>query len=172
MVSNLAAVGIKTTTYWFVGHPGETEEDFQETLALLEELKNDIYEAESDYFNYHYSGQVDSDKWADKRKPVFPGKYRDMLITQTWTVDCEPSREEIFSRLNRFVEHCKKLGIPNPYTLNEIHQADNRWKRLHENAVPSLLEFKESNSPIDDREKVKNFIQAVNIPKDDGNFNF
>jgi hypothetical protein len=171
-VSNLAAVGIKTTTYWFVGHPGETEQDFQQTLDLLEELKDDIYEAESDYFNYHYSGQVDSDKWADRRSPVFPGKYRNMLITQTWTVDCQPSREEIFSRLNRFVQHCNKIGIPNPYTLNEINQADIRWKKLHENAVPPLMDFKKSPTPLDDREKVKNFIQALTIPGDDGNFNF
>ncbi|MCP4153891.1 MAG: radical SAM protein, partial [bacterium] len=45
-VSSLAAVGIKTTTLWIVGHPGETEEDFQQTLDLIEELRNDIYEAE------------------------------------------------------------------------------------------------------------------------------
>ncbi|MCP5108937.1 MAG: radical SAM protein, partial [bacterium] len=36
-VSSFAMAGIKTTTYWVIGHPGETEEDFQMTLDLVEE---------------------------------------------------------------------------------------------------------------------------------------
>jgi radical SAM superfamily enzyme YgiQ (UPF0313 family) len=172
MVSNLAATGIKTTTYWFVGHPGETEEDFQQTLDLLERLRDDIYEAESDYFNYHYSGQTGSDQWGEKRRLVFPEKYRDMLVTQTWTIDCEPSREEIFSRLNRFVEHCKKLGIPNPYTMEGIYQADIRWKELHDNAVPPLLEFRKNKALTDDRQHIKMPKPARYVPEDEGSFLF
>jgi hypothetical protein len=34
-VSALAYAGIKTTTYWVIGHPGETEADFQQTLDLV-----------------------------------------------------------------------------------------------------------------------------------------
>jgi radical SAM superfamily enzyme YgiQ (UPF0313 family) len=52
-VSALAYAGIKTTTYWVIGHPGETGEDFQQTLDLLEELKDDIFQAECNYFLVH-----------------------------------------------------------------------------------------------------------------------
>jgi radical SAM superfamily enzyme YgiQ (UPF0313 family) len=41
-LTNLARVGIKTSTYWVIGFPGETEEDFQQTLDILEELKEEI----------------------------------------------------------------------------------------------------------------------------------
>lgn len=33
----LAMAGIKTTTYWVMGHPYETEDDFQQTLNLVEQ---------------------------------------------------------------------------------------------------------------------------------------
>ncbi len=38
-LSSLAQAGIKTTTYWVIGYPGETEEDFQQTLDLVKEMK-------------------------------------------------------------------------------------------------------------------------------------
>jgi radical SAM superfamily enzyme YgiQ (UPF0313 family) len=41
-LSNLAYARIKTTTYWIVGYPGETEEDFLKTLTLIKELQNEI----------------------------------------------------------------------------------------------------------------------------------
>jgi len=172
MIATLANVGIKTTTYWLIGHPGETLEDFQQTLDFLEENKNNIYEAECEYFNYYYAGQTNSDKWADKRILVYLEKFRDMLIIQKWGVDGEPSREEIFRRVARFVQHCEKLGIPNPYSLNEVYQADERWKNLHENAVPSVLDFGNASSYVDDRNTVKKLTAVRNRIQDDGNFNF
>ncbi|MCP4148239.1 MAG: radical SAM protein, partial [bacterium] len=39
----LAYAGIKTTTFFVIGHPGETEEDFQKTLDFVEEYKDYIY---------------------------------------------------------------------------------------------------------------------------------
>lgn len=172
VIASLANAGIKTTTYWLIGHPGETEEDFQQTLDFIEENKNNIYEAECEYFNYYYAGQTNSDKWADKRIPVYPQQARDMLIIQKWGVDGEPSREEIFRRVARFVQHCEKLGIPNPYSLNEVYQADERWKNLHENAVPSVLEFGNGNSYVDDRNTVKKLVIVQNKIQDEGDFNF
>jgi len=171
-LSNLANAGIKTTTYWVIGHPGETEKDFLQTLELLEETKNNIYEAECNPFTFGYSGQGKTHRWKDKRVLLYPEKAKDMLIIQSWNKKGLPSREETYKRMNRFVQHCKTLGIPNPYSLNEIYQADNRWKKLHENAVPSLVDFKTRESYIDEckRLRKKSFLKPT--LQDDGDFGF
>jgi radical SAM superfamily enzyme YgiQ (UPF0313 family) len=149
-ISCLAAVGIKTTTYWVIGHPGETEADFQQTLDLLEKLKDDIYEADCNPFNFFPSGQVNSWQWKDKYMSLYPPSAVKMLLIQTWIVKGEPTREETYRRVSRFMAHCRKLGIPNPYSMQEIYQADERWKRLKRNAVPTMLEFKKKGSIIDE----------------------
>lgn len=161
-LSSLAYAGIKTTTYWVIGHPGETREDFLQTLELVSQLGNDIWQAECAPFDYYYSGQNHSDQWADKRKLLYPADAADMLIAQTWILDCEPTREETFQRVFRFGEHCRKLGIPNPYSLDEIYKADQRWQKLHKNAVPPLLDFQKKGVYIDETKNVKKLHFAQN----------
>jgi radical SAM superfamily enzyme YgiQ (UPF0313 family) len=165
-ISALAHAGIKTTTLWVVGHPGETDEDFQQTLDLIEELRSDIYEAECRPFYYYLSGQAGSgsDWWGNLEKiPLYPEDKENILLFQTWLLDCEPSREVSYQRMNRFVRHCKKLGVPNPYSMQDIYEADQRWKRLHKNAVPPLVEFKNPDNYIDERKNIKK-INLVQIP--------
>lgn len=171
-LSSLAYAGIKTTTYWLIGHPGETEEDFQKTLNIVAELKDFIWQAECNPFRYYYDSQNCSDIWAGFRKPLYPGKADDMLIFQEWTLDIEPSREVVYHRLNRFVSHCKKLGIPNPYSAYESFEADKRWKELHKNAVPSLQSFAGENSYVDENKNIKAISLAVNTRKSDLHFDF
>ncbi|MCX6584760.1 MAG: radical SAM protein [Candidatus Aminicenantes bacterium] len=171
-IRSLAGAGIKTTTYFVVGFPGETEEDFQQTLDFIEELKNDIWQMECNPFYYYYAGQPEGDKWANYRMLLYPGYARDLLISQTWILNCEPSREERFKRMFRLVEHCKKLGIPNPYSTEEMYEADERWKNLHENAVPSIIEFQDRGVYIDENKHVKRLIPAREIPQEDGDFVF
>ena len=169
-VFNLARAGIKTTTYWVIGYPGETEEDFQMTLELVRELSPVIYEAECQPFYFFLTGQVNSNnrEWEKNKKiPLFPGR-EEMLLLQTWIMDCEPSREETYERVSRFTAHCQGLGIPNPYTLQEIHSADKRWKKLHKNAVPSLIDFTNENDDIQENKKVKILNAAQKRPIDDG----
>jgi radical SAM superfamily enzyme YgiQ (UPF0313 family) len=168
----LAQAGIKTTTYWVIGHPGETEEDFQKTLDLIEELKNEIWQAECNPFTYHFTGQMDEEQWADKRMLLYPEDARDMLIIQTWVLDCYPPRQEIYRRVYRFEEHCKKLGIPNPYSADELFKADERWKKLHRNAVPSLMDLANNNFDIDERKKVKQMIAVKSHYQEEGDFDF
>lgn len=170
-ISALAYAGIKTTTYWVVGYPGETEEDFQLTLDLIEELKSDIYEAETNPFWYVPNGQINADEWWQKSKLLYPESAKDMLIVQQWILDEDPSREERYSRVNRFDKHCKKLGIPNPYSLNEIHFADQRWKKIHKNAVPALEEFKEGVY-INENKFIKEMNVFHNIMQHDENWGF
>jgi len=177
-VTSLASAGIKTTTYWVIGYPGETEEDFQQTLALIEEMKDDPYEADCNPFAYFLKGQVNSQNWgqAHECRLLYPDRAREMLITQTWILDCAPHRQEIYSRLNRFVAHCRKLNLPNPYSLREIYAADERWKKLHPNAVPSVLEFeknKDSGDAVKDDFRDNAMIATARATiEDDGDWGF
>lgn len=158
----LASAGIKTTTFWLFGFPGETEDDFLQTLAFIEECADNIYEADCNAFNYFLSGQANSEDWHKNHKHarLYPEWAKEMLVTETWILDGEPSREAAYSRLNRFVEHCAKLGIPNPYSLKDVYKADERWKKLHKNAVPSIVELKSETIYIDESRQIKELITA------------
>ncbi len=154
-VSSLAYAGVKTTTYWVIGHPDETEEDFQQTLDLIEELKDDIFQAECNYFLYHYSNQASADKWAPYRQPLYPDWANKILIFKHWTLNYDPVREETFRRVHRFEAHCRKLGIPNPYSYKEHVEADKRWQKLHSNAVPGIMEFMKKDKYIDENRLIQ-----------------
>jgi hypothetical protein len=149
-ITSFAQAGIKTTAYWVIGHPGETEEDFRMTMDLVEELKDMIYQSECNPFLYHYCGQNSSDKWKDKRMLLYPEEAKEMLVFDSWTLDVEPRREVAYERMHRFVSHCQNLGIPNPYSLKESFDADRRWKKLHQFAVPPLHEFVEEEKHVQD----------------------
>lgn len=171
-VSSLARAGIKTTTYWVIGHPGETGDDFQKTLDLIEELKNDIYQAETNPFWYVPNAQVNDTCWNSRSKLLYPEWAGELLLLRQWVLDEAPNREERYSRVNRFARHCKRLGIPNPYSTFEIHLADQRWKRLHKNAVPALEEFKEKDVYIDENKYVKEVNPIGHMEQHDENWGF
>jgi radical SAM superfamily enzyme YgiQ (UPF0313 family) len=171
-VSSLAYAGIKTSACWVIGHPGETEADFQLTLDLVEELKDDIYEVWSSPFYYYPSAQANMRVWEKDAYPLYPDWAADLLLIQTWYPACEPSREETYQRMYRFVQHCRRLGIPNPYTLHDLYRADLRWKKLHENAVPALMEFEKAGTGIDDTGNVRKIVKARSREQDDGDFGF
>jgi hypothetical protein len=144
------------------------------TLDLIEELQDYLWEAECNPFNYYLTGQVNSDKWMAeyKRVTLFPEKHTNAIFTQTWVMEnCYPQRNVIYDRVNRFVDHCRKLGIPNPYFENEIYDADVRWKSLHKNAVPALVEFREPHKIITEKDNIQQAIRAVS-KIDIGEFNF
>ena len=173
-VRSLAGAGIKTTTYWVIGYPGETEEDFSMTLKLIEELKDDIYEADCNPFIFNYTGQVASERWVEKynRVSLYPEEAAGMLLVQTWMLDSEPSRPETFNRLSRFMEHCIGLGVPNPYTLYDICRADERWKKLHPRSVPSLLDLNNTENYIRESKHLDEFQLAQSTPDDGEGFGF
>lgn len=156
-IINLGNAGIKVTAYFIMGFPGETEDDFQKTLDFIEALKDNIYEAECNPFGFYPEAQVNSSEWQRNAAilPLYPESARDMLLLQSWIVDVSPNREEIYRRVNRFVEHCARLGVPNPYSIYDIYKADERWKKLHANAVPSLVEFKNKEVLVNEARQVK-----------------
>ncbi len=160
----LAYAGIKTTTAWMVGHPGETEEDFQMTLDLIAEMKDHIYEVKCQSFKYYLRGQPGSDDWMGGHKHLlmFPEWGKDMLISQTWYLDCEPDWEEAVKRENRFMEHCRRLGLPSNYSLEDVNAADHRWKKLQPNAVPAIVDLQDLSTYIEESKQIEKFSAASN----------
>ena len=172
-IISLALAGIKTSTLWVIGYPGETEADFQLTLDLIDELRDFIYEADCNPFWYFWAGQGKSETWQQENHPVqlYPQWARDLLVIRTWTLDHPPLREETYRRVNRFMRHCRDLGIPNPYSLPEIDRADRRWKKLQKNAVPPLTGFSRGKESIAENLEVNEILQA-DIIEDSGEWGF
>jgi len=150
-LSALAYAGIKTTAYIVIGHPGETDEDFQKTLELVEECKDDIWQVESNPFTY-YPGSSNDINWMEHKEPLYSDESASILRFQTWQLNKYPNRKTIYERVIKFAEFCNNLGIPNPYKMREIEDADQRWKKLHENAVPSVIDI--SSDLFDHKEKL------------------
>jgi hypothetical protein len=171
-VSSLARAGIKTTTYWLVGYPGETEDDFQQTLDLIEYLKDDIYEAWCNLYWYYPGGQVKSGDLAEESVLLYPEKAKDMLIIQTRVITGEPSKEVMVQRLFRFIDHCQRLGVPTIYSMHDINKADERWQRLHKNATPPLVKFISRDAYITENRDIKKISFAQNTLTQKLDFDF
>jgi radical SAM superfamily enzyme YgiQ (UPF0313 family) len=169
----LAHAGIKTTTFWIIGHPGETEADFLLTLNFLEEMKDNIYEAICIPFRYSIAGQVNSNEWFKNYKafPLYPQESISQLIVQPWVLQCEPSREETYNRAIRFLKHCNDIGIPSPFYFSEVLKTENRWKMLQPNAVPSQAEFINGHY-LEENKNVQELITYHTTMNDDGDFKF
>jgi radical SAM superfamily enzyme YgiQ (UPF0313 family) len=148
-IRTLAAHGIKTTTYWVIGHPGETEADFEASLKLIDDCGDDIYEAEPHGFYFYPRGQVSSKKWSrdGEVEDLYGEEFADLLVTRTFRLKSAPSRAEMLRRVARFVAFTRDRGIANPYSLVEIEAADRRWIAGHPQAGPPFIELHNINHP-------------------------
>ncbi|MFA8435561.1 MAG: radical SAM protein [Marinifilaceae bacterium] len=142
-LKGLATTGIKTTTYLVIGHPGETDDDFQKTMNLITECQENIWQAEPHLFRYFYDGQSGSGSWAKHRRPLFTDEELDSIIIQTYYLDLFPNHEIGLRRMWKTMEHLKSTGIINPHTVYDKYKADERWIGLHRNSVPSVAEVGE-----------------------------
>lgn len=130
VLKSLANAGIRTTTYWIVGFPGETEEDFQETLDFIEEHHRHIYELEAHPYYYYPYGQVGSRLY--QCRSLYPEEVTDVTRFKVWEIlDVNPPREVRYERLNRLSKLASRLGLPNIYTMTERYQAETRWHSLY-----------------------------------------
>ena len=131
-LTNFARAGIRTTTLWIAGFPGEREEDFQKSLSFLAENRASIYQA--DIWEYicpprqiSSSAGVESDF---STKPIYPDEFDDFFIFKYYDSKNGPPAQERFERISRFEKTRLELKVPNPYTITELWEADERWGTL------------------------------------------
>jgi hypothetical protein len=103
---------------------------------------------------------------------LYPEEARELLLLETFILDCQPTREERYHRVNRFIEYCRNLRIPNPYTLFESIQADERWLKLHKNAVPPICEINDGRVAMNETKQIKGVSFAESSFQDDGGWRF
>jgi hypothetical protein len=128
-LKSLANAGIRTTTYWIVGFPKETRDDFRETLDFIREHHRYIYELEAHPYYYYPYGQIGSR--LHKCYSLYPEEVTRHTRFKVWEIiDADPSREERYERLLQISRLASELGLPNIYTMAERFQAEDRWHRL------------------------------------------
>lgn len=148
VLKTLAEAGIRTTTYWIVGFPGETEQDFQETCDFIRANYRNIYELEAHPYYYYPYGQVGSRLY--QCESVYPDEITNLTKFKVWEIiGANPPREVRYQRLDRISALAKSLGIPNIYTMTERYEAEDRWRALHPMAG-EVYPAAEVESPIAD----------------------
>ena len=132
-LKSLSEAGIRTTTYWVIGYPGENDQDFNETLKFLEDNKEYIYEADPHPYYFYPSGQHGSKEFIKSGyRNLYDEEFNDILVFEYLKQGTEnPSQQEKFERMHKFTKKLLELNIPNPYSMFEIIAADKRWKNLH-----------------------------------------
>ncbi len=129
-LKSLASAGIRTTTYWITGFPGESEENFQETLEFIKEHHRYIYELEAHPYYYYPYGQIGSRLY--QCFCLYPEEVTRHTRFKVWEIiDSNPPREERYERLRRISDLAAELGLPNIYTMAQRYQAEDRWHRLY-----------------------------------------
>jgi radical SAM superfamily enzyme YgiQ (UPF0313 family) len=139
---NYAHNGIRTTTLWIAGFPGERDEDFQHSIDFLKQNSAFIYQAD-------VAGFICSPKEITSpagegalflTKRAYPEDFDDLLIIKYYDLKNGPSSPERFQRIGRFEKMRMRLGIPNPYSIKELMEAHSRWIKLgHLKAGTPLL---------------------------------
>jgi radical SAM superfamily enzyme YgiQ (UPF0313 family) len=147
VLKSLSGAGIRTTTYWIVGFPGETEEDFQETLDFISENHRHIYELEAHPYYYYPYGQVGSRLY--QCRSLYPAEVTDVIKFKAWEIiDADPPREVRYERLRRLSRLASDLGLPNIYTMADRYQAEDRWHSLYPLTVNVYEESRNVREPF------------------------
>jgi len=129
VLKSLSSAGIRTTTYWICGFPGETEDDFQETLEFIHQHSRYIYELEPHPHEYFPYGQVQSREY--ECYSLYPDEITEIIKFKVWEIsNSNPSREAKYDRLRRLSKVASDLGLVNIYTMEDRYKAEERWHSL------------------------------------------
>jgi hypothetical protein len=63
-------------------------------------------------------------------KPAYPDEFDDLLIIKYYDLEKSGLSPERFEKISQFEKTRMKVGVPNPYTLKELLEANRRWARL------------------------------------------
>nr|WP_254627522.1 radical SAM protein [Myxococcus sp. CA040A] len=138
----LSDAGVRTSTLWIAGYPGETLSEFNDTLTFLRENRTNIYDADAWLFQYHPKGLAGSStrlKDSGASRPRFGSELSKLTRVEASMVDDGLSPGDRLERLERFVATMQELEIPNPYSLTQWRSADARWEALGHEARWSVL---------------------------------
>ena len=129
----LSKHGILTSTLWIIAYPGETENEFKETLRFIKSSSRQIYQSDPWLFQYHPVGLSKSDKINSEKgsKARFSDYINEILSVSPYRVDEDLSQEERFGRLELFTCEMEELGILNPYSITDIFKAEKRFSGLN-----------------------------------------
>jgi radical SAM superfamily enzyme YgiQ (UPF0313 family) len=104
VLRNIDAAGLETRANFMVGHPGETEEDFQQTLRFIEEMRSCLHSVYPSYGFTHLSGPLEKDpeRWGVPREQ--DNHYWESADgTNTYPVRLD--------RYRRFLESARSIGV-------------------------------------------------------------
>jgi radical SAM superfamily enzyme YgiQ (UPF0313 family) len=132
----LAAENVITSTLWIVCYPGETQQEFNDTLSFIRENRDRIYQADAWLFQYHpaglaHSGDIENERGSRAR---YSDEINKILAVAPYVVDRDMTQRERFERLEQFVRTMREMKIPNPYSVYEWVSAEGRWNSLGRSA--------------------------------------
>jgi len=130
-LENFAANGIFTSTLWIAGFPGETEENFLESIGFLKDNHKNIYQADIWEFICSPEGfSIPDENINHRAKPAYSEEFDDILPLRYYELENSISPAERFERINLFEKTRMDLGIPNPYSIIDLMKAKERWIEL------------------------------------------
>jgi len=130
-LENFANNGIYTSTLWIAGFPGETKENFLESIEFLKDNHKNIYQADIWEFVCSPEGfSIPDENINYQAKPTYSEEFNDILPLRYYELENSISPAERFERICLFEKMRMELEIPNPYSIIDLLKAKERWIKL------------------------------------------